>query len=143
MTYVEAKFGLRIRDSKPSVMGARGHPDPKDVGVINSLASGKGHRVQEMVVSSAVELIFKETSMFTQPTRRGNGKKGKQSKSWSKSACKGKSKEGKGDGTYKGKSRGSKGAKGSYKVKTSKLGYVVLGTRKQETSYETHESAQT
>ena len=32
VTYVEAKFGLRIRDSKPSDTGARGHSDPVDVG---------------------------------------------------------------------------------------------------------------
>ena len=37
MTYVEAKFGLRIRDSKPSDMGARGHSDPRDVDAVNSL----------------------------------------------------------------------------------------------------------
>ena len=28
VTYVEAKFGLRIRDSKPSDTGLRGHSDP-------------------------------------------------------------------------------------------------------------------
>ena len=28
VTCVEAKFGLRIRDSKPSDTGARGHSDP-------------------------------------------------------------------------------------------------------------------
>ena len=32
VTYVEAKFSLRIRDSKPSDTGARGHSDPTDVG---------------------------------------------------------------------------------------------------------------
>ena len=42
VTFVEAKFGLRIRDSKPSQTGARGHADPKDVDAINSLASGTG-----------------------------------------------------------------------------------------------------
>ena len=41
MTYVEAKFGLRIRDSKPSETGARGHSDPMDVDAVNSLSSGK------------------------------------------------------------------------------------------------------
>ena len=30
VTYVEAKFGLRIHDSKPSDTGARGHSDPVD-----------------------------------------------------------------------------------------------------------------
>ena len=42
LTYVEAKFGLRIRDSKPSDTGSRGHSDPMDVGAVNSLSSGKG-----------------------------------------------------------------------------------------------------
>ena len=42
VTYVEAKFGLRTRDSKPSDTGARGHSDPMDVDAVNSLSSGKG-----------------------------------------------------------------------------------------------------
>ena len=42
VTYVEAKFGLRIRDSKPSDTGARGHSDRVDVDAVNSLSSGKG-----------------------------------------------------------------------------------------------------
>ena len=40
MTYVEAKFGSRTRDSKPSDTGSRGHSDPKDVDAISSLSSG-------------------------------------------------------------------------------------------------------
>ena len=40
--YVEAKFGLRVRDSKLSDTGARGHSDPMDVDAVNSLSSGKG-----------------------------------------------------------------------------------------------------
>ena len=36
LTYVEAKFGLRIRDSKPSDTGLRGHSDPMDVDAVNS-----------------------------------------------------------------------------------------------------------
>ena len=39
---MEAKFGLRIRASKPSDTGARGHSDPMDVDGVNSLSSGKG-----------------------------------------------------------------------------------------------------
>ena len=42
VTNVEAKFGLRIRASKPSDTGARGHSDPMDVDGVNSLSSGKG-----------------------------------------------------------------------------------------------------
>ena len=41
VTYVEAKFGLRIRDSKPSDTGSRGHSDPMDVDAVKSLSSGK------------------------------------------------------------------------------------------------------
>ena len=50
VTYVEAKFGLRIRDFKPSDTGSRGHSDPMDVDAVDSLASSKGkicHRVLE------------------------------------------------------------------------------------------------
>ena len=49
VTYVEAKFGLMIRDSKPSDTGSRGHSDPMDVGAVNSLsrqAEEKGHQVR-------------------------------------------------------------------------------------------------
>ena len=42
VTFVEAKLGLRIRDSKPSETGARGHSDPKDVDATISPASGTG-----------------------------------------------------------------------------------------------------
>ena len=47
VTYVEAKFGLRVRDSKPSDTGARGQSDPMDVDAVNSLSlsSSKGKRV--------------------------------------------------------------------------------------------------
>ena len=47
VTYVEAKFGLRHRDSKPSGTGSRGHSDPMDVDAVNSLSSGKEKRVIE------------------------------------------------------------------------------------------------
>ena len=38
VTFVDAKFGLRVRDSKPSDTGARGHSDPMDVDAVNSLS---------------------------------------------------------------------------------------------------------
>ena len=38
VTYVEAKFGLRIRDSKPSDTSTRGHSDPMDVDAVDSLS---------------------------------------------------------------------------------------------------------
>ena len=37
VTYVEAKFGLRVRDPKPSDTGFREHSDPMDVGAVSSL----------------------------------------------------------------------------------------------------------
>ena len=38
VTYVEAKFGLRHRDSKPSDTGSRGHSDLMVVDAVNSLS---------------------------------------------------------------------------------------------------------
>ena len=45
VTYVEAKFGLRICDSKPSYTGARGLSDPTNV-MRSTLSRQKGHRVR-------------------------------------------------------------------------------------------------
>ena len=82
VTHVEAKFGLRIRDSKPSDTGARGHLDPMDVDAVNSLSSatGKGS-------SSPRDGCFKCGGAHFQRdcnVRRSTGKqsygKGKQSK---------------------------------------------------------------
>ena len=42
VTFVEAKFGVRIRDSKPSDTSSRGRSDPMDVDAVDSLSSGKG-----------------------------------------------------------------------------------------------------
>ena len=63
VTNVEAKFGLRIRDSKPSDSGFRERSDPIDVGAVSSLSSGKGHQIRAMGVSSAVQHIFNENAM--------------------------------------------------------------------------------
>ena len=77
--------------------------------------------------------------------RKSTGKqssgKGKQSKSWSKGEGKGKGKEN--DRKSKGKNRGTKGAKGSHKGKTSRIGLSGLENSKSEISSETQESAQT
>ena len=48
MTFVERKFGLRIRDSKPSDTVSRGYSDPMDVGAVNSL-----DRQRKRVIKSA------------------------------------------------------------------------------------------
>ena len=43
VTFVQAKFGMRIRDSKPRDKVTRGQSDPMDVDAVNnSLSSGEG-----------------------------------------------------------------------------------------------------
>ena len=144
VTYMKAKFGLRIRDSKPSDTGSCGHSDPMDVDAVNSLSSGKGEGS-----SSPRDGCFKCCGAYFQRdcnARKGTGKhssgKGKQSKSWSKSEGKGKSIENK--GKSKGKSKGTKGsiqgAKCSHKGKTSNTGLSGLENSKSETSSGTQES---
>ena len=85
VTHVEAKFGLRIRDSKPSATGARGHSDPMDVDASSPrdgrCKCGGAHFQRDC---NARKSIGKQPSG-----------KGKQSKSRSKSEGKGKSKENK------------------------------------------------
>ena len=137
VTYVEAKFGLRIRDSNPSDTGSRGHFDPMDVDAVNSLSSGKGKGS-----SSPRDGCFCCGGAHFQRDcnpRKSTGKqssgKGKQSKP--KREGKGKSKENK--EKSKGKSKRTKGAKG-YKGKTSKTRPPGLENSKSETSSEIQES---
>ena len=114
VTYVEATFGLRIRDSKSCDTDLREHSDPMDVGAVNSLSSGKGEgssgpRDGCFVCGAA---HFQRDCNASKNTGKPSSGKEKQSKSWSKSEGKGKIKE------NKEKSKGqSKGAKGSCKVK--------------------------
>ena len=70
VTYVEARFGLRIRDSKPCEKRTRGHSDPMDVDAANSWSSAKEKdlRLHEMVVSSRFERILNETTMHAKAT---------------------------------------------------------------------------
>ena len=98
MTYVDAKFLLRIRDSKPRDTRSRGHSGPMDVDAVNSLSSGNGKGS-----SSPRAGCFKCDGAHFQRecnARIGNGKqssgKGKQSKSWPKGDGKVKSEESKG-----------------------------------------------
>ena len=87
VTFVEAKLGLRIRDSKPSQTGGRGHADPKDVDALKSSRWSFPVRW-----SSCSERL----PGSRHPTQR-QWQERQQSKSWSKSADKGKSKENQGD----------------------------------------------
>ena len=131
VTYVEAKFGLRIRDSKPNDTGARGHSDPMDVDVVNSLSSGKGKRS-----SSPRDGRFKCGGAHFQRgcnARKSTGKqslgKGKQSKSWPKSEGKFKSRENK--GKSKENPKEPKVPKVRTRTKHRKLVSQVLKTRNQ------------
>ena len=84
----------RIRDSKPSDTGSRGHSDPVDVGAVNSLSSGKRKGSSSPRDGSAVEHFT--TSNACKSTGKQSSGMGKQSKSWSKSEATGKSKENEG-----------------------------------------------
>ena len=134
VTYLEVKFRLRIRDSKPSDTGPRGHSDPMDVDGVNILSllakeKEKGHRVRVMGVLSVVEHLFNEIAMHAR-AQASNRLEGKQSKSWSKSEGKGKSKEIK--RKYKGKSRGTKRCQRlTQRVKHHKLVSQAFKTRTQ------------
>ena len=147
VTYVEAKFGSRIRDSKPSDTAARGHQDPMHVDAVNSFSSGKGKgspspRDGCFTCGGA---HFQRDCNARKSTGNQSSGKDKQSKSWSKSESNGKSKEnnGKFKGNSKGKSKGTKSTKGSHCGKTSKTGLSGLEKAKSETSSETQESART
>ena len=83
VTYVEAKFGLRKRDSKPSDTSTRGHSDPMDVAAVNSLSSGKGKRVIKSAWVFQVRLWTARESTHARSQASNRMAKG-QSKSWSK-----------------------------------------------------------
>ena len=129
--YVEAKFGLRNRDSKPSDTGARGHSDPMDVDAVNSLSrlAKENGRVRVMGVFKCGSAHLQRDCNAHRSTGKQPSGKGKQSKSWSKSEGKGKSSENKDKSKGKSKgTKGAKGAKGSHKGKTSKTGLSGLET---------------
>ena len=99
MTCVEAKFGLRIRDSKTSDTGLREHSEPMYVGAVNSLSP-----VKVEWSSSPRDGFFKcggahfqRDCNASKNTGKQSSGKGNQSKSWSKSepsiTGKGKSKQ--------------------------------------------------
>ena len=143
VTYVEAKFGLRILDSKPSDTSLREHSDPTDVGA-NSFSSGKGKGSsgpRDGCFKCGGAHFQRECNASKNTGKQSSGK-GNQSKSWSTSepsiSGKGKSKEnqGKSKGLSKGtksENKGSKGAKGSCKGKTSKTGISGPENLKSET----------
>ena len=128
VTYVEAKFGLRVRDAEPGDTGSRGRSDPIDVDAVNSPSSSKGKGS-----SSPRDSCFLVRGHFQRDC--------KLSKSWSKSEGKGNSREN--QGKTEGTSKGVKGAKGSNKGKSSITRLSGLEHPRSETNTEIQESAQT
>ena len=107
-TYVEAKFCLSVRDSKPSESGAGGHADPTNVDAISEillhLITRNGKRSsspQDGCTKCGGSQFQRDCNVHVTP-RKCNGKKGKLCKSWSKSAGEGKIMEGKGGITSQG-----------------------------------------
>ena len=152
VTYVEAKFGLKIRDSKPSDTALREHLDAFHGcwgwSTLSRQAKEKGHLLCAMGVSSAMEHIFNETSMQVRTlasTRQAKAIKASRGPRVSpQSQAKEKGKENSGKST--GKSKGTKGAvhvsKGSGNGETLKTGISSLENLKSETSSENHDSVQ-
>ena len=148
VTYVEAKFGFRIRDSKPSDTGARGHSDPTDVDAVNSLSSGKGKgssSPRDGCLKCGVA-HFQRVCNACKSTGKQSSGKCKQSKSWSKSEGKGKSIENKRKSEGKIQ-RNQKCEPRCQRLRTrakhQKTGLSGLENSKSEASSETQESAQT
>ena len=137
MTYVVAKFGLRIRDSKPSDTGSRGHSEPMDVDAVNSLS----RLPKEKGSSSPRDGCFMCGKAHLQRdynARKNTGKqsfgKGQQSKSWSRVRTKVR---------VKRTRENPKVRKARTRAKHRTTALSGLGNSKSETSSETQESAQT
>ena len=129
VTYVEAKFGLGSRDSKPSDTSTRGHSDPIDVGAVtylSRLAKERGRQFRVMGVFKCGGAHFQRDCNARKST--GKLSYGEQSKSWSKSepsfSGKGQSKENK--GKSKGTNSPNQDANGFHKGKTSTIGLSGL-----------------
>ena len=126
VTFVEAKLGLRIRDSKPSQTGARGHADPKDVDALNSLASGTGKRKgssspRHGCVQCGGAHVQRDCHVHVTP-RKGNGKKGSRANHGPRVLTKERARKIWEIDNPKGRSTGSKSAKSSDKGKMSNTG---------------------
>ena len=148
VTYVEAQFSLRIRDSKPSDTGARGHSDPTDVDAVNSLsrqAKEDGHQVRSMGVLGAVQHILNETAMHAKAQASNRMAKANRASHGPRVRTKARLNK-----TLKNPKENPKEPKVRTKVlkactrtKYRKLVSQVLETRNQRPSSEIQESAQT
>ena len=87
VTYVEAKFGLTIRDSMPSDTSTRGRSDPLDVDAVDSLSSAKekGSSSPRGGCCKCGGAHFQRDCNARESKSKQSYSKGKQSMSWSKS----------------------------------------------------------
>ena len=88
VTYVESKFGLRTRDSKPSGTGLREHSDPMDAGAVNSFSrqsKEKGSSVSRVGCFKCRGAHFQRDCYASKNAGKQASGKGNQGKSWSKS----------------------------------------------------------
>ena len=138
VTHVEAKFGLRIRDSKPGDWGRGDIQIPWMLmrSTLSRLAKEKGS-------SSPRDGCLKCGGAHFQRdcTARARKQSSGQTEQVMVQECEGKGKSKDSKGKFSGKSKGTKGANG--KGETSKTGLSGLDNSKTETSSETQESAQT
>ena len=92
VTYVEAKFGLIIRDSKPSETGSRGHSNAMDVDAVNSpsFGEGRGSSSPRDGCCKCGGAHFQRDCNARMSTGKQPSGKGKQSKLWFESEGKSK-----------------------------------------------------
>ena len=86
MTYVEEKFGLRIR--KPSEAGFRESSDPTDVGVVSTFLSGEGKwssDPRDGCFFKGDAAHFQRDCSVSKNTSKQTSGKGNRNKSWSMS----------------------------------------------------------
>ena len=129
VTFFEAKFGYHLI---PWVLM---------LSILCHPVKETGHRVHEIVVSSAVEHTFNVTEMHAKATASSCLARVNRASHGPRVMAKERGKKVR--VTSKGKSKGAKGAKCSYKGQTSKTGLSGRKNPKSETSSETQESAQT
>ena len=138
VTYVEAQFELKNRDSKRSVTGLREHSDVWRSTLSLSSVEGKASSSLRNGCFKCDRAHFQRDCNASKNAGTPSSGKGNQSKSWSKSESsisgKGKGKENMGKPT--GKSEGTKGAikvsKGSGNGKTLKTGISDLENLNQK-----------
>ena len=88
--------------------------------VLLHLAKEYGRRFHEMVVSSAVKLIFTKTAMITQPRAKSMTTKANRASHGPRVLAKERTRQVSETGNPMDKSRGTQSAKGAYKGKNSK-----------------------